>query len=128
MATNCPGYCPVTESRTDRKKRATRRRLIDAGRHVITEHGVGGMRIQALTERADVGLGLFYNNFSSKEELVEAIVSESLAELAAATIPAEWHFEDPAEVPERFCGSSESSNQISWYVACGVRPSSSVQR
>jgi AcrR family transcriptional regulator len=88
----------MTESRTDRKKRATRRRLLDAGREIITERGVDGLRIQALTERADVGIGSFYNYFGSKEELVESIVSESLSELAAATIPAEWREEDPAEV------------------------------
>ncbi|MCD2198250.1 TetR/AcrR family transcriptional regulator; helix-turn-helix transcriptional regulator [Actinomycetospora endophytica] len=88
----------MTESRTERKKRLTRRRLIDAGRDLITVRGVGGIRIQELTERADVGLGSFYNYFPSKEDLVEAVVAESLAELAAATIPAEWDHEDPAEV------------------------------
>ena len=57
-----------------------------------------GLRIQALTERADVGTGSFYNHFSSKEELVETVVSESLSRLAAATTPAEWREEDPADV------------------------------
>lgn len=85
-------------TRTERKRERTRRALLDAGRALIAERGVAGLRIQEITEHADVALGSFYNYFPSKEELVEAVVAESLSSLAAATLPVDWADADPAEV------------------------------
>lgn len=72
-------------TRYDRRRAQTRRVLVDAGRQLIASHGVEALRIQDITEGADVGLGSFYNHFASKDELVEAVVEESLSDLAAAT-------------------------------------------
>jgi len=85
-------------TRSDRQRERTRRRLLDAGRTLIAERGVSGLRIQEITERADIALGSFYNYFPAKEDLVEAVVAESLSTLAAATLPSEWEDADPAEV------------------------------
>ena len=85
-------------TRSDRQRQRTRRRLLDAGRTLIAERGVSGLRIQEITERADIALGSFYNYFPAKEDLVEAVVAESLSALAAATLPAVWDDADPAEV------------------------------
>ncbi|MFC7504987.1 TetR/AcrR family transcriptional regulator [Nocardioides sp. GCM10030258] len=71
------------ESRYDRRRVRTRGVLVAAGRTLIGTHGVAGLKIQDITEEADVALGSFYNYFSNKEELVEAVVEESLAEMAA---------------------------------------------
>lgn len=80
----------VTETapntRVDRRRERTRHRLVDAGRTLIAEKGVAGLRIQEITEQADVALGSFYNYFPTKEDLVEAVVTESLAALGAATV------------------------------------------
>lgn len=73
-------------SRTDRRRALTRQRLLAAGRRLIAEKGVAGLRIQDITEEADVALGSFYNYFATKEELVEAVVAESLTELVSATV------------------------------------------
>jgi AcrR family transcriptional regulator len=86
----------VTQTRTDRRRERTRARLTDATRSLITEKGVSGLRINEITERADVALGSFYNHFDSKEEIVEAVVSDSLRELAEAL--ATEQLEDPAEL------------------------------
>jgi AcrR family transcriptional regulator len=85
-------------TRSDRQRERTRGKLLDAGRTLIAQRGVAGLRIQEITERADVALGSFYNYFSTKEELVEVIVGESLSALAAATLPSAWEDADPAEV------------------------------
>lgn len=85
-------------TRGDRQRERTRRRLLAAGRALIAERGVAGLRIQEITERADVALGSFYNHFSSKEDLVEAVVSEILTDLAATTVDAPWAGVDPAEM------------------------------
>jgi AcrR family transcriptional regulator len=85
-------------TRGDRQRERTRRRLLDAGRALIAERGVAGLRIQEITERADVALGSFYNHFSSKDDLVEGVVSEILSDLAATTVDAPWNGVDPAEM------------------------------
>ncbi|MFE2996932.1 TetR/AcrR family transcriptional regulator [Nocardia sp. NPDC059246] len=83
-------------TRRDRRRERNRRNLLDTGRALIAQRGVAGLRIQEITERADIALGSFYNYFASKEELVEAVVSESLQEFASATIPADEANIDPA--------------------------------
>jgi AcrR family transcriptional regulator len=64
----------------------TRRRLLDAGRALIAERGEGGLRIAEITERAGVALGSFQNHFSSKKELVEAVIVETIQTLAAQIV------------------------------------------
>ncbi|WP_182379449.1 TetR/AcrR family transcriptional regulator [Nocardioides sp. WS12] len=87
----------VGESRYDRRRARTRSVLVAAGRSLIGAHGVAGLKIQDITEEADVALGSFYNYFSNKEELVEAVVEESLAEMAAtAGINEANRHQDPA--------------------------------
>jgi AcrR family transcriptional regulator len=97
-----PGVKPETEdkatTRAERQRLRTRRMLLDAGRTLIAVKGVAGLRIQDITEKADIALGGFYNYFSSKEELLEAVITESLSELALATITNVDDDTDPAEV------------------------------
>jgi AcrR family transcriptional regulator len=89
----------VGQTRGDRQRERTRRRLLDAGRTLIAQRGVAGLRIQEITERADVALGSFYNHFSAKDDLVEAVVSEILTDLASTTVDAPWgDGVDPAEM------------------------------
>jgi AcrR family transcriptional regulator len=83
-------------TRTDRRRERTRARLTEATRALITEKGVSGLRINEITERADVALGSFYNHFESKEDIVDAVVTESLRELAEAL--ATGAVDDPAEL------------------------------
>jgi AcrR family transcriptional regulator len=85
-------------SRTERQRQRTRAQLLAAGRSLIAAKGVAGLRIQEITETADVALGSFYNYFQSKEEFLEAIITESLSVLAATTIGTAEDATDPAEV------------------------------
>ncbi|MHB8693187.1 MAG: TetR/AcrR family transcriptional regulator [Solirubrobacteraceae bacterium] len=73
-------------SRVARKRSLARQRLVDAAGQLIAEHGVEGLRLRELAERADIGFGSFYNHFGSKEELVEAVVAEHLGALTNAII------------------------------------------
>jgi AcrR family transcriptional regulator len=85
-------------TRTDRRRERTRARLAQAARELISEKGVAGLRISDITERADVGLGSFYNHFESKEELVEAVILESVAALAETVATPTSPDQDPAEL------------------------------
>lgn len=83
-------------TRTDRRRERTRGKLTEATRELIAAKGVGGLRIQEITERADVALGSFYNHFESKEAVVEAVVEDSLRNIAEML--AARQIDDPAEL------------------------------
>jgi AcrR family transcriptional regulator len=84
-------------SRVAQKRLAARRRLIDAASGLIAEHGVEGLRLRELADRADVGFGSFYTHFATKEELVEAVVAEHVSSLSEAIIAYAVERDDPAE-------------------------------
>jgi AcrR family transcriptional regulator len=77
---------PAAPTRRERRRERTRAQLVAAGRELITEKGVAGLRIGEIARRADVGLGSFYNHFESKDELVATVVTESLQELSEALL------------------------------------------
>jgi AcrR family transcriptional regulator len=70
--------------------------LIKAAREIIAERGLDGLRVSDITERADVAFGTFYNQFKTKDDIVEAVVADTIVGLAQsiAESPA---FADPAE-------------------------------
>ncbi len=90
-------------SRGTRRRARTRQKLTDAAAVLIAEKGVSGLRIQELTDRADVALGSFYNHFESKEELVEAVVADTIDVRAQAIVAQMASIEDPAEVVSFAC-------------------------
>jgi AcrR family transcriptional regulator len=85
------------------RRERTRRRLTEAASALIAEKGVAGLRIQEITERADVALGSFYNHFATKQELVEAVVASTIGVRAAAIVAQMTVLEDPAEVVSFAC-------------------------
>jgi AcrR family transcriptional regulator len=95
-------------TRTDRRRERTRGKLTDATRELIAEKGVAGLRIQEITERADVALGSFYNHFDSKEAVVEAVIAESLESMTQtlATDPLEDAAELVSVAVRRFVGQA----------------------
>jgi AcrR family transcriptional regulator len=93
----------TTPTRGTRRRERTRRQLTAAAAVLIAEKGVAGLRIQEITDRADVALGSFYNHFASKEELVEAVVADTIDVRAQAIVARMTSIEDPAEVVSFAC-------------------------
>jgi AcrR family transcriptional regulator len=91
---------PGTEpsDRQARRRRQTRARLVRAASGLFARQGVDNTRINEITDEADVGFGSFYNHFKSKEEIVEAVLTETLAAQGAAVAALTAGLEDPAEV------------------------------
>lgn len=83
-------------SRTARRQAKTRADLIRAAREIIAERGLESLRVSDVTQRADVAFGTFYNQFKTKDDIIEAVVAETIVGLAnsIANSPA---FADPAE-------------------------------
>lgn len=68
-----------------------RERVLAAAREVFGEFGPDA-RMEEISRRAGVGVGTLYRHFSTKEALLDALVSERLAELTEA---AEAALRDP---------------------------------
>jgi AcrR family transcriptional regulator len=85
-------------NRQTRRRRQTRARLIRAAAALFARQGADNTRINEITDEADVGYGSFYNHFKSKEEIVEAVLAETLAAQGAAVAALTQGLEDPAEV------------------------------
>jgi AcrR family transcriptional regulator len=61
-------------SRVERRKLATRAKLLEAAYKVMSTKGIDAATLQEITDEADVGFGTVYNYFSGKEELAEQVL------------------------------------------------------
>jgi AcrR family transcriptional regulator len=66
----------------------TRRRLIEASRALVAEHGRAGVTLRAITDVAEANVAAVKYHFGSTEELLQATVEEALEALAQAQIDA----------------------------------------
>jgi AcrR family transcriptional regulator len=70
----------ATESAVTRgsgRRLRTRARLIEAARRIVAARGIDATPISEITDEAGVGVGSFYNHFASKEDLLEAVISDT---------------------------------------------------
>lgn len=85
-------------NRTDRNRARTRAALISAAAELLASPGGLDASVQQITDRADVGVGSFYNHFTSKAELFDAAIAETLDRYGELFDQASAGIEDPAEV------------------------------
>ncbi|QDP98909.1 TetR/AcrR family transcriptional regulator [Microlunatus elymi] len=62
---------------------ANRTKLVDAAAAVFAERGVDAP-LEAIARRAQVSIGTLYNHFRTREQLLDAIYPDRIADLAAA--------------------------------------------
>ncbi|HEX8446729.1 MAG TPA: TetR/AcrR family transcriptional regulator [Sphingomonas sp.] len=58
----------------EKKRRATRAKLLEAAYDVMVEKGVDAATIREITDKADIGFGTFYNYFQNKEDLAVGVL------------------------------------------------------
>lgn len=68
----------VESDRRERKKQFTRAALLRSAFVLFQERGIYGTRIADITAAADVGKGVFYNYFETKEALLAELMREAL--------------------------------------------------
>lgn len=66
-----------------RDARANRDRILEAARASFATDGVD-VPVEAIAQRAGVGMGTLYRRFPTKQDLVEAVIAESLDAFVAA--------------------------------------------
>lgn len=64
--------------RRERKRQETRTALLESALALVRQRGVYGTRVEDITERADVGKGVFYNYFDSKDAVVAALLLDGV--------------------------------------------------
>ena len=68
---------------TTARREATRARLLDGARQVIADQGVHGASVEAICEAAGFTRGAFYSNFTSRDDLVLAMIADDRARALA---------------------------------------------
>lgn len=86
------------ESRGSRRKRETREKLLEAAMELMAERGMGGVAINEITEKADVGFGTFYNHFPDKQAIYDALIRRVFDDFADDIDFRTRGMSDPAEV------------------------------
>lgn len=69
------------ETPQQRRQAQTRRDILEAALSVIVREGISGLSVRSLADRIDYTPGALYTYFNSKEELIDAVRSESLERL-----------------------------------------------
>lgn len=77
-----PGV-PDPPGLTDRRARRTRRALREAFVTLVLERGYDRLTIEDITQRADVARPTFYAHYSHKEDLLTAVFTELVEDLAS---------------------------------------------
>jgi AcrR family transcriptional regulator len=62
----------------------TRKRLLDAAERLFARHGFDATSVDDVAEAAGFSKGALYYNFESKDELLEALVERSIADLVTS--------------------------------------------
>lgn len=83
--------------RNERRRARTRAALLSAARGLFAEQGPEGTTITEIAERADTAVGSFYNYFDGKEDLLAALVRETLAAELEQLQARQAQVKDPAE-------------------------------
>ena len=100
----------TVDVRQAERKAQTRAQLLEAAAELFAAQGIAGASVDAIAERAGRTVGALYGHFSSKEELLFAVVDEWLAD-AATVVAAE--LELAADTDERLAALWRAVSQPS---------------
>lgn len=81
-----------------RKAEATRGRLVSAARTLIAASGPEAVTIAQITEAADLGIGTFYNYFATRDDIITAVITDTVESMGQRLDRMTEHMADPAEV------------------------------
>lgn len=94
----------MTDGRVERG-RATRERLVAAGREAFGQRGYGPTSIAEILEAAGVAKGALYHHFDTKAALFDAVLDRVVQEMSLAAIAQARTQTDPAASLKAGCGA-----------------------
>ena len=80
-----------------RKREKTRVKLLDAAKRVMAGKGVEGTTIAEIAATADVAPGTFYNYFTTREQILDAVATSLVEEFRRVMAAIQRTVDDPAE-------------------------------
>lgn len=83
----------------DKKKKKRRKRILAAATRLFQDRGYADTTINAIADKADVGVGTIYNYFSSKNQILLNIVADILIEKKPDEV---IYAADPARTVNRY--------------------------
>ena len=95
---------PMSDGSSDRG-RATRERLIAAGRELFGERGYDATSIDSILEHAGVKRGALYHHFASKQELFDAVLDRVVSDVAKSVAKSAREKSDPVESLRAGCAA-----------------------
>lgn len=105
------------------KRKDRRELIIEAAKKVIGENGVHGATLRTIAEAAEISTGAIYHHFKSKEELLYAIMDESLSMSARIDMDTQSRKPQKQEVIDAICQQitrrfeKVEDNRIQFYLA-----------
>ena len=87
----------VAPGRNERRKARTRSALLAAGQRLFGQRGFDATTVAEIAEAADVAIGSFYNYFDTKDELLAALLHETLLAQLGRMQARRAGIQDPAE-------------------------------
>lgn len=73
----------AVERRVERRRAATRERLVSTALALFATHGIYDVTVEDITEAADVGKGTFYQHFPSKAAIIHHLLHDGVNALLA---------------------------------------------
>ncbi|HUR41356.1 MAG TPA: helix-turn-helix domain-containing protein [Verrucomicrobiae bacterium] len=67
----------------EQNKQTNRNAILTAARQVFSEHGYDAVTIRDVVRQTELATGTFYNYFSTKEELLRALIESHMRDLTA---------------------------------------------
>ena len=77
------------QDRLNKRRSNAREKILAAAAELIRKEGIGSIAIRKVCDEAGISLGSFYYYFSSKDELLMALISESSFDTIALASPEE---------------------------------------
>lgn len=101
MSVHTPSIAESTDTkppgRVERRKAKTRASLIEAARRLFASKSIEATSVAEIAEEADIAVGSFYNYFTTKDDLLAALLELTLIEQLERIQRRQARTDDPAE-------------------------------
>jgi TetR/AcrR family transcriptional regulator, transcriptional repressor of aconitase len=72
---------------TEERREARRQQILDAARACVLEHGLEAVSMEMIIDRSGLSTGAVYRYFKGKDDLLEAVVIETMSDIGAVAMP-----------------------------------------